>query len=328
MTLVSFYVRAGVKTGYGHIVRCIALADELTRRGCACVFYTDDDGAKRARETGYSAFHLSWTFLDKSDIWIVDLEGGTPPETARELRKLCKVLVILNGVGYPNGDPGRLYADLVFYQGVTDRPNKLDWTGFNGAWFAERQWLILRDEFREHRAAPGSHDPPRVVIAAGGSDPKNVTGMVLAALHRTRYELGAIIGPANRRHYNKTTHLWFAQNPQNVAEMLAWADVAVVSFGMTAFECLALGLPVVAISMTQDHADSAELVSGFGALVSLGVSKNVTGQMIRDAVAKMLADAKGLSMVATRYIDGRGAQRVADRILEKLEVKDGMAGRD
>jgi hypothetical protein len=92
------------------------------------------------------------------------------------LSEYCHVLVILNGVGYPDGDPGRLLADLVFYQGVTGRPYELDWTGFEGEWFEGPDWLILRREFSQVKAKPGSHDPPRIVVAGGGSDPKNVTG--------------------------------------------------------------------------------------------------------------------------------------------------------
>jgi spore coat polysaccharide biosynthesis predicted glycosyltransferase SpsG len=41
MTTVGFYVKAGTKTGYGHLIRCYALAGELKERGCECVFWTN-----------------------------------------------------------------------------------------------------------------------------------------------------------------------------------------------------------------------------------------------------------------------------------------------
>jgi spore coat polysaccharide biosynthesis predicted glycosyltransferase SpsG len=104
MTTVGFYVKAGTKTGYGHLIRCYALAGELKERGCECVFWTNQPAWLRDR--GYDAFYLNGGGDLTPDVWIVDLEGGCSPSLARQLSEYCHVLVILNGVGYPDGDPG------------------------------------------------------------------------------------------------------------------------------------------------------------------------------------------------------------------------------
>ena len=115
------------------------------------------------------------------------------------------------------------------------------------------------------------------------------------------------------------------RDPSDLEYELARADVACVSYGMTAFECLCLGIPTVALSISPDHAASAALVqeqSG-GALVSLGEVEKVQPLDIRNAVDAMLADAPALSQKARAYVDGKGVYRVADKILETLEAKNG-----
>jgi spore coat polysaccharide biosynthesis protein SpsF len=331
MTTVGFYVKAGVETGYGHIVRCLAMADELRERGCECIFFTNDEGKEKASAQEFDTFNLRTFFMcdfsTTQNIWIVDLEGGCPPILASYLSEYCHVLVILNGVGYPDGDPGRLLADLVFYQGVTRRPYELDWTGFEGEWLEGSDWLILRREFSQVKAKPGSHDPPRIVVAGGGSDPKNVTGKVLDALKDDPLEVHAIVGPANQNGLGYDPRkVELLYSPDNMAEALAWADVAVVSYGMTAFECLALGLPTVALSISEDHALSANRVQqGCGAaLTSLGPVECVSAQTIRAMVYAMLTRPAQLSKFAHRFVDGKGAGRVADKIMEVLSEKLGM----
>lgn len=333
MTQVAFYVAAGKETGHGHIVRCLALADELKERGCECVFFTNFSGREYIGQR-YHAICIEEIFfglaqlgqldsfeIPHSDIWIVDLEGGCPPALATLLRGM---LVILNGVGYPDGDPGRLLADLVFYQGVTRRPYELEWPGFEGEWFEGPEWLILRKDFRSVKAKPGTHDPPRVVVTGGGGDPKDVTRKALLALADLDIQTYAIVGPSNEHDYEGIPYYKFQCDPVDMAESLAWADIAIVSYGMTAFECLALGLPTIALSISPDHAASADLVQeqSYNALHHLGEVENVTSQDIRQATEGALAAAPYFSKMARNFIDGKGTQRVTQKIMEVFDELD------
>jgi spore coat polysaccharide biosynthesis predicted glycosyltransferase SpsG len=207
-----------------------------------------------------------------------------------------------------------LLADLVFYQGVTNRPYELDWTGFGGRWFVGPEYIILRDEF--HRLPVYvRHDRPRIVITGGGSDPKGVAAKAVDALRGRDLDLRVIVGPANGY---TSSGVEIIKDPPKMSDALIWADVAVISYGMTAFECLALGIPTVALSISPDHKASAELVwrqSG-GALVSLGEVDEVAPEQIQLTVYTQLAHQAILSKRARRFVDGRGAERVTELILE------------
>jgi spore coat polysaccharide biosynthesis protein SpsF len=315
MTTVGFYVKAGPEHGYGHVVRSIALADELRKRGAVCLFRGNHTAVRRA---GLAGFEPTPNHDIDLDVWIVDLPGGIPLKLATRLVPYAKVLVSLHGAGGPDGDLGRFLTDLVIYQGVTRRPIEIGWSGFDGEWFEGVEWLILRKQFQYCRAARGTHKLPRVVIACGASDPKCVATKTLNALAEEPCRMRLIQGPHGYVNWLDVvdmpdTKYSVATNPRNMAMQLSRGnDVAVVSYGMTAFECLCLGLPTIALSISPDHAASADLVQQ---------QEDVTDQDIREAVASMLHDAPELSERARGYVDGRGVERVADKILETLEGK-------
>lgn len=326
MTTIGFRAEAGEQTGYGHAIRCLALANELKDRGCQCVFSGNRAVEEMADNHGFDLWHVKRKY--RTDVFIVDLEGGTPPALARQLKQRCEKLVILNGVGYPDGDPGRLFADLVFYQGVSRSPYELDWTEFTGEWYEGPEWLILRKEFQGHSPRISFHDPLRVVVAGGGSDPKDITSRAVDALSTQSVDVLAILGPAhlgflpNLEYANRHDEFSMEslRNPPSMTEALAWGDIAIVSYGMTAFECLALGLPTIALSISPDHATSAELVqerSG-GALESLGLVEDVSDASILAAIHGQMMNYSKCSQRAREFVDGLGAARVADRIMEQI----------
>lgn len=310
---VSFYVKAGPKTGMGHIYRCIALADKLTALGATCRFFSHGLAAEIATGAGYGLVE----FLKSSPVWVVDLEGGCPPTLAREVRALSDVFVILNGVGYPDGDPGRLHADLVLYQGVTDRPRKLSWDGFLGQWHEGVEYVILRDGIKR-RWREAHHAFPRVVAIGGGADIGGVSRRVVEALDCHRYRVRVVVGAASTDEAAWPDGAEVVRDPPDFFNLLDWADVAVVSYGMTAFECLASGLPTVAISITEDHRHSAYLVMQRSrySLFSIGMVDTVTDDEITDAVETALLSVYQMSGAALEFVDGNGAARVAGKIME------------
>ena len=315
---VSFYVKAGEKTGMGHIYRCLALADKLTALGATCHFFSYGLAARMATDAGYGLRQ----FLEFDDVWVADLEGGVPPARAQEMRERSGTFVILNGVGYPDGDPGRLVADLVFYQGVTDRPHKLDWSGFRGAWFEGVEWVILRDGI-VRRWRETYHEPfPRVVVVGGGADIGGVSRRVMGAIDYHRYDVRVVVGAASPDGDGWPNEVAVVKNPPDFFKHLDWADVAVVSYGMTAFECLASGLPTVALSITPDHKASADLVQQRSrySLFSVGMVDEVTDEDIQDAVEVALLSTGQMSGMALEFCDGMGAARAAEKIMEVAGV--------
>ncbi len=322
---IGFRVDAGENVGLGHIVRSLALAQELKSRGAHCWFRGNHLAQMFATRASFPVISDNEHALMRADAWIVDMQGGCSPSIAQRFRWSCEKLVILNGVGYSPDDPARFLADLVFYQGCSERPRQLDWARFEGQWYEGAEWIILRPEFGEYRRHRPSGDLahlPRVLISGGGMNKGSVANKILDALSGCNYQMRVISGKRDDGLHKllRQKGVELMEQPLNVAEAMDWADVAVIAYGMTAFECLCLGLPVVALSLTEGHAEGAFIVNSksYGALSNLRLASEIDEHGIQEAVFDAIMHLGEMSQSALDFVDGFGVQRVADRILEEL----------
>ena len=109
--------------------------------------------------------------------------------------------------------------------------------------------------------------------------------------------------------------------PTDMRATMLGADLAVASFGVTAYELAATGTPAVYMCLTDDHARSATFFETHGAAINLGMYSGAQGPRLCQAVAALVADAerrRAMGRAARALIDGRGVVRVADRILAAL----------
>ena len=93
------------------------------------------------------------------------------------------------------------------------------------------------------------------------------------------------------------------------------------SFGVTAYELAALGVPALYLCLTEDHAESAEAFVAAGMGRSLGVHGAGGEERILAEVEGLLADETGRASMAAagrERIDGLGAPRVAHELAERV----------
>jgi spore coat polysaccharide biosynthesis protein SpsF len=164
----------------------------------------------------------------------------------------------------------------------------------------------------------------------GGSDPAGLTLVALRALALvpTPVKCVVLIGPGFRHDVELAGLLETALHETAVvrngdvrAQMLA-ADMAVLSFGVTAYEAAACALPAVHLCLTPDHALSASTMDQAGIAVSLGLADDVADADAAEAIESMLADATGRAAIGARargLVDGNGAARIADVLAGEAE---------
>jgi spore coat polysaccharide biosynthesis protein SpsF len=90
----------------------------------------------------------------------------------------------------------------------------------------------------------------------------------------------------------------------------ARADLALISFGVTAYEMAALGVPSLYLTLTEDHANSASAFrqAGMGDIVPRAP------ESIAPALTKLIVDEdrrRAMSESGRTMIDGKGAERIA-----------------
>lgn len=196
-----------------------------------------------------------------------------------------------------------------------------------GTWYA-----LLRPSFR---GLPARDTPERVrcvLITLGGADPTGSTASVMTdvagALPRAR--LNVVIGPLFRSPEQLrqvaaglgdrvVLHL----APDDLVDLMMGADLAVSAGGQTLYELAACGVPTLALRVAENQRRQMDALSRMNIVRDGGVCDEAGRfSAVRDEVTALDADRSlrsAMSELGQRLVDGLGAQRVADAILDRLE---------
>jgi len=339
--------------GLGHIVRCLALADEFhdvhncritfaMRKGPLGIQMVEEKGYNVIipQENGQSFDYGKWLndCVRKVDARAIvfDVRDGLTRSVVKELRNDGILIITID-----DPEDKRLSADLAFYTPVP-QVKRIDWTGFTGKLYVGWEWVILRKEFSEiknkrainNKSSIINHQSsiPKVLVTMGGSDPQGMTIKAVKALEMLDDNFGAVVVlGAGFQHKKQLDNLLSAckhrfdmqENVQNMAELMSQSDLAVASFGITAYELAAMGVPAIYLCLTEDHAESASAFVEAGMAICLGVFKYVNTEMIAKGVSNILNNKSLLSKLANnarKYIDGQGVARISHLMIERFET--------
>jgi spore coat polysaccharide biosynthesis protein SpsF len=204
----------------------------------------------------------------------------------------------------------------------------MSWDGFTGDLLAGWDWIPLRPEFCQKLPTP-SNKTPQIVITMGGSDPAGLSLLALKALERLDFPLAVrLITGRSFSHGQQLANLFqnlhipvsILEDVKDMPGAVVDADLVIASFGVTAYELAALGVPMVLLSITDDHARSASALQQAGMALSLGHYSAITETTFADSIRKLANDVSLLNRmrVAGNLIDGKGADRIAGKINEAL----------
>jgi len=268
--------------GMGHVVRCLALADELREGhsiGLSFAMTTGKPGIDMAKKAGFPVDVLAQGTSE--DAWldalihqknphalILDIRTGLARDKIRHWRSKGLLIVTVD-------DPSdrRLEADLAFYSPVP-QVKVMDWVGFTGQLFIGWEWVILRRQFAEAReklsltlqqsantrASSAKNQKISILITMGGSDPAGLTLMAVRALGRTKLNFRATIvlgqafayGAQLKELLENTPFTYMILNSvKDMAQVMKDTDLAIASFGVTAYELAAMGVPTIYLCLTE-----------------------------------------------------------------------------
>ena len=263
----------GQQMGMGHVQQSTTLAKAL--RAVADVFFvtrSDEQVVAAIREAGFEVSALAddariFAFLqaDPPDVVLFDkIDVGV--DLARQIRAgLPSRLVIFTNLTAANA-----HAHMVVLQRAADLGTDPERRFRNEAFtdpasgtrhfYGPRYW-VLRPEFHAYRQRGKTprRPPRRILLAFGGSDPTNLTSVVLDRLlgSEAGYAIDAILGrhfahqdaveDVLAQHPTRRQAVRLHRNVSNVAELMYAADLAITAAGMSMFEALCVGTPVIVI---------------------------------------------------------------------------------
>ena len=333
VTAVGIRCDAGARTGVGHLVRCVALAEELVCRGVEVRFLGDLGGVEWAIAQ-LTRRGLPWhpppddpadlvAEVERLRLDALVIDSYTlPPEHSTAVRRAGRtVLAIVDG-GF-RGQSADIYVDQ-------NLDSTVDADGAVG--LAGLDYALLRGSVRQLRplVAPVHSDArtPRVVAFFGGTDAYRAAPRIAALLAETGVAFDAtIIGADEELRRDLRTmpagprgRFEIIAPTDDLPKLLAGADLAVSASGTSTWELLCLGLPAALVWVVDNQILGYErtiargYAAGLGRLGEFGPASVAT-------LRALLTDARMRTDLARRAwsaVDGRGVARVADALLARL----------
>lgn len=337
---IVFYAYGNHQIGMGHIYRSMALAKAFKKKLKAApsiTFLSIDyqEGIKKIQGVGYPIHKIPVGLPEQEeieycsniltplhpDVFVVDALWVSPAEMG--LFKDCsKYLVSIDDT-----KDGRLFADLVInvlYQSSTKNDDVLELT--------DLKYCILGEEYSAYNRPPVTIRPivKRILVTQGGSDTYGVTVRIARALDRLDKNIAIVLllGPAFKHDKELQTVLQKSKRDfivekdvQDVVSLFTRCDLAVTGAGLTLFELAALGIPCIVLTQEEKEIETANRLKGYGFIKSLGLSENISDEDIYGAVNTLIEDyplRKQMHQKSRELIDGRGAERVVEVILDRL----------
>lgn len=357
-TKIAFRADASVMIGSGHVMRCLTLADALRERGAETMFIgrehpghlfamIESKGhglvrlpAPMASPAGGLA-HADWLWatqeedarrtLDAISLiggcdWVVVDHYALDAQWERAMRPCAQNVMAIDDLADRKHDCDVL-LDQNYYLDTEQRYEGL--LPPHCRRLLGPKYALLRPEFAEARRKlrERSGEVERMLVFFGGSDPSNETAKALRAiklLGREDIAVDVVVGAANP-HQEEIAALC-AELPQvvlhrqvnNMAELMANADLAVGAGGGTMWERCCLGLPAIIVSVADNQRPGCETFARQGAAIYLGEAATADAELLVASLQLALSSSwllAGASERAMALVDGHGSRRAARHLM-------------
>ena len=329
---------AGPDVGLGHLIRSIAIAQELRENynETKICFLTKDNqfSTDLLRQNKFQYIlqgkRLEENFIvetiqnTSADILFIDKLFPYLSVFIQEIQKNIRVCMFHNLCdGAFECDQFILPASHVSDKIIKDKR----WVMGKVKLFEGFSYIVLNDNILKlKRKSNINADPMHIILTTGGSDPKGVMIQLLKYLEgyevTGNIKITALIG----QYFSHYVELENLRNKlSNIVNFksfnysdLAEADLAINTFGVSTYELIYLGIPTVTIGHAKSNAHGSHILAkNFGFTYDLGLFYDLNQQHFLNTLNTLITNQKELKEMQQKssgIIDGLGVQRVAKLI--------------
>ncbi len=336
-----FRFDAGPRIGGGHAMRCLTLADEMTRSGWHCRFAVSPEtslAVPRLRPFVTDCIEITGDGDDEPseiqgslgggacNLVVVDHYGrGAEFETA--CRAFAERVVVIDDLADRPHD-----ADILIDQNLGRAPG--DYSGkvpTDCGLLIGPDFALLRPEFAGRRqsvlAARKRRDGmERILVSFGMTDP---LGLSLQALHVLRQicfvgHVDVVVGgmapgiaEVHALAAEMGANVRVLSDVEDMAELMALADIAIGAGGSTSWERCAFGLPALVAVVADNQREIAQNLADAGAAMLVAVDGAGFRANLAGALQAFGGDARTLRRMgeaAAGICDGQGCARVMEAL--------------
>lgn len=346
---MNIFVRvdSSISIGTGHVMRCLTLAGELRQKDANISFICRREGGHLIdliEQKGYKVYQLPGAINLRVDKELTQEILGAQPELVDWLivdhydldiewensqRKYVGKIMVIDDLANRQHD-----CDILLDQNYS--PDESRYDGLipdNSVCLLGIKYALLRPQFRRIREnlRIRNGEVKRIIVFMGGSDPYNQTSKVIRAiemLERDDIKTDVVIGSSNtyRREIEKqvltnpniTCHF----NVENMAKMMADADLSIGAGGSSIWERCSAGLLSIIITVADNQVGVARELFRKGYIIYSGWYSNVTEQNLLEDLKFILRHPEIVlesSLRVAKLVDGQGAKRVSNYLSNNIE---------
>lgn len=330
--------------GVGHLMRCLALAEEWRARGGLVTFLTACKLEALNARLITSGFDLEQLHALPGSLADIDL-------TRKTAERIGAGWLVLDGYHFSaeyqrlvRGEGTRILAiddfghadhytaDLILNQNLHASAELYQTKAPHTRLLLGTRYTLLRSEFRKWIGWQREIRTPaqRILVTMGGSDTRRETRMVLDALKQVdlpALEVDVVVGSGQSPQSGEFGQIvesfrgsiQFHENVSNMPELMANADIAVAAGGTTTWERALLGLPSLVGILAPNQMELAEYSERMGIGKNLGPFHSLTAPALAREIRLLMLDTAARQRMASRgpeIVDGRGV----DRVILKLDA--------
>lgn len=343
----AFRVDSSTQIGTGHLVRCLTLANKLRSCGEESIFLChrlEGDLTTQVERAGFEVM-----ILDLETNWHDTSESRDAIESLQLIRKRSANRVILDHYGLSVGweelitphvkslmviddsTNRRHQCDLLLNQNLVPPSAGLFSASSHGATRAlvGPKFALLQPEYAMFRSTRPMKKSAieRILVFMGGSDPENVTGLVLRSLANMGLvdtAIDVVIGAANPHReqilslFSDSHSISFHTNLSSLAPLLAISDLAIGAGGASGWERMCLGVPSIVVDIAENQRGICLELAQAGLIEHIGSSDLISPFEIERAVEKLISQEalrRHYSLQGQITVDGLGVNRVLETLL-------------
>jgi len=338
ITSVLIRVDATKEVALGHLKRCVSLSYKLSEKGVRVSFIVakDDFTERFLRTAGFDYTVVrSKTNSDADCVYVLEIAERLNAKViiidSYEIDETYRNKLIDNGFFVVSIDDiadkdlpshiiinGNLNAETLSY---TDNGRIAMCLGI--------KYLMLGPDFGDISNAKAIDDFSNVLITMGGIDHYDLTSKILLILDRSdaNFDITAIVGPyyenlgSIRSQIDKMSKkVQMIKSPPTLYPYMVKCSMAFSAGGQTLYELAALGCPAIAITIWENQSGNVSALSKMGAIEGV-IYSNDGGfdYVLEKSSLKLIYDKterQRLSQIASAIVDGKGAERVSNAIIE------------
>lgn len=329
---------AGPGYGFGHLMRCVALAQALRRRGePPALFLVRRLGVEAVYARLVTAQGFALQYLEEHEAGLAfDLGRFVTPDQPGLFVFDCYDVTPAQMDGFAQAGhfvaaiddlaDRRFNARLVLNQNLGAAGLAYDAPG--AALLLGPRYVLLREAFLKPRPVAPLEQAPRLFMSFGGGDVFERVRRLVGMFSRldpalpgpVEVDLALPDNPAQTARYREAVagcvnfRFRFVVGELDLAGVMSRASVALTAGGSSVFELARLGVAQLVVIIDANQRVTAELVEAAGLGRLLGAAADIAFEDFSAALLRLLADAPaGRAMAAEgrALMDGQGADRAA-----------------